>query len=385
MVIEVDGEVWDLGRPILHDARVRLIRTEDPEALAVIRHDCAHVMAEAVQGLFPGTQVTIGPAIDNGFYYDFFRAEPFSTDDLARIEARMAEIVQGQQAVLARGSQPRHARDKFRAAGRAVQGWSCLDAIPRRPAGDALPSGRLVRPVPRPACARPPARSARSSSPRSPAPTGVATAATRSCSGSTAPPLPAGRARRLSAPARGGGAPRPSPHRPRDGSVPRPGRGARARCSGTRTAGSCGGRWRTISARRLDRTGYSEVKSPQLIDKVLWERSGPLATSSASNMFFDRGRQAHLRAQADELPRPRADLQPGPAQLPRPAAARWPSSARCHRNEPSGALHGIMRVRAFTQDDAHIFCTRDRSRRERRLLRPAARASTGISASPTCG
>ena len=77
---------------------MRLIRAEDPEALAVIRHDCAHVMAEAVQDLFPGTQVTIGPAIENGFYYDFFRNEPFSTDDLARIEARMAEIVEGRPA-----------------------------------------------------------------------------------------------------------------------------------------------------------------------------------------------------------------------------------------------------------------------------------------------
>ena len=67
----------------------------------MIRHDCAHVMAEAVQELFPGTQVTIGPAIENGFYYDFFRNEPFSTEDLARIEARMAEIVQGRPAVRA--------------------------------------------------------------------------------------------------------------------------------------------------------------------------------------------------------------------------------------------------------------------------------------------
>ena len=90
-----------------HDASVRLIRTEDPEALAVIRHDCAHVMAEAVQDLFPGTQVTIGPAIENGFYYDFSRDEPFSTDDLARIEARMGEIVKADKPFVARRGEPR--------------------------------------------------------------------------------------------------------------------------------------------------------------------------------------------------------------------------------------------------------------------------------------
>ena len=93
LVVEVDGVAQDLDRPIEADSRIKLIRAEDAAALAVIRHDCAHVMAEAVQDLFPGTQVTIGPAIENGFYYDFFRNEPFSTDDLARIEARMAEIV----------------------------------------------------------------------------------------------------------------------------------------------------------------------------------------------------------------------------------------------------------------------------------------------------
>src|SRR5215467_14604163 len=93
LILEVDGKQWDLFRPIEHDARIRIITRKDPEALELIRHDAAHVLAMAVQDLFPGTQVTIGPAIDDGFYYDFARAEPFTLEDLPKIEAKMHEII----------------------------------------------------------------------------------------------------------------------------------------------------------------------------------------------------------------------------------------------------------------------------------------------------
>ena len=92
-MIEVDGEYQDLSRPIEGDASIRLIKRDDEEALNFIRHDCAHVLAEAVQTLFPGTQVTIGPTIEDGFYYDFARNEPFTTEDLPKIEKKMAEII----------------------------------------------------------------------------------------------------------------------------------------------------------------------------------------------------------------------------------------------------------------------------------------------------
>jgi threonyl-tRNA synthetase len=93
LVLEVNGKEWDLTRPIDADSKVRIVTRKDPEALALIRHDAAHVLAMAVQDLYPGTQVTIGPAIENGFYYDFARDEPFTPDDLSKIEARMHEIV----------------------------------------------------------------------------------------------------------------------------------------------------------------------------------------------------------------------------------------------------------------------------------------------------
>src|SRR5579883_760037 len=93
LAVRVNGELRDLNRPIEKDAAVAIVTRKDPEALELLRHDAAHVMAEAVQELFPGTQVTIGPAIENGFYYDFARTEPFTPEDLGRIEARMKEIV----------------------------------------------------------------------------------------------------------------------------------------------------------------------------------------------------------------------------------------------------------------------------------------------------
>ncbi|MBV9061422.1 MAG: TGS domain-containing protein, partial [Alphaproteobacteria bacterium] len=93
LIAEVDGKEWDLFRPLESDAQLRIVTKKDPEALELIRHDMAHVLAMAVQALYPGTQVTIGPAIEDGFYYDFARDEPFTPEDLPKIEAKMHEII----------------------------------------------------------------------------------------------------------------------------------------------------------------------------------------------------------------------------------------------------------------------------------------------------
>ena len=94
IAIKLNGEIVDLARKIENDSSIQIIKKEDQDALTIIRHDCAHVMAEAVQSRFPGTQVTIGPAIENGFYYDFARNEPFTLSDLPKIEKKMHEIIQ---------------------------------------------------------------------------------------------------------------------------------------------------------------------------------------------------------------------------------------------------------------------------------------------------
>src|ERR1700677_5076423 len=93
VAMALDGELADLNDPIEADAKIELVNRDDPRALELLRHDAAHVLAEAVQSLWPGTQVTIGPVIENGFYYDFFRNEPFTPEDFAAIEKKMREIV----------------------------------------------------------------------------------------------------------------------------------------------------------------------------------------------------------------------------------------------------------------------------------------------------
>lgn len=100
VAIRVDGELRDLTRPIEHDASVEIITRDSDDGLEILRHDAAHVMAEAVKELFPDTQVTIGPAIENGFYYDFARDEPFSSEHLEQIEERMRQIVDRDEAVV---------------------------------------------------------------------------------------------------------------------------------------------------------------------------------------------------------------------------------------------------------------------------------------------
>src|ERR1700677_412063 len=93
VAMALDGKVVDLSDPIEHDAKIEFLTRDDPRALELIRHDAAHVLAEAVQTLWPGTQVTIGPEIENGFYYDFFRNEPFTPEDFAAVEKRRREII----------------------------------------------------------------------------------------------------------------------------------------------------------------------------------------------------------------------------------------------------------------------------------------------------
>ena len=121
VAMTLDGELADLTDPISADAAITIVTRDDPQALELIRHDSAHVMAEAVQTLFPGTQVTIGPVIENGFYYDFFRNEPFSSDDFTAIEDKMREII-GHDRPFTKSVWPRdRAKDVFEKMGEPVR------------------------------------------------------------------------------------------------------------------------------------------------------------------------------------------------------------------------------------------------------------------------
>ena len=235
-------------------------------------------MAEAVQDLFPGTQVTIGPAIENGFYYDFFRNEPFSTDDLARIEARMAEIVRADLPFVREEVSRDAARARFDAMGERFK-LELLDAIPGGRAGHALSPGRVVRPVPRPARAVDrPDRRLQADQGR-----GLLLARRRQERAAAADlrhgVRDQGRARRLPAPARGGGAARPSQARPRDGPVPRPGRG---------------GRLGLLAPARLDAVaGGGELHPPPARRRGLSSRSRrPSSTTACSGSARATGRSS---------------------------------------------------------------------------------------------
>ena len=129
LAVALDGEMRDLVDPIERDAKVEIITKDDPRGLELIRHDAAHVMAQAVQELYPGTQVTIGPVIENGFYYDFQRNEPFTIDDLPKIEAKMREII-GRDAAFTKEFWSREeAKDYFRDHGEYFK-VELVDAIP---------------------------------------------------------------------------------------------------------------------------------------------------------------------------------------------------------------------------------------------------------------
>src|SRR5438477_10070888 len=129
VAIQLNGQLTDLSAPIATDAAVRIITRDDPEALGLIRHDCAHVLAEAVQELFPGTQVTIGPIIENGFYYDLYRVPPFTPEDFPAIEKKMREIIARNAAFTREVWSGDRARDVFRSKGEGFK-IELIDAIP---------------------------------------------------------------------------------------------------------------------------------------------------------------------------------------------------------------------------------------------------------------
>src|SRR6516165_5056269 len=129
VAMAVDGALADLADPIDRDAKVEFINREDPRALEMIRHDAAHVLAEAVQSLWPGTQVTIGPVIDNGFYYDFYRNQPFTPEDFPAIEKRMGEIIAGDKPFTKEVWSRDEAREVFRDKGEMFK-VELVDAIP---------------------------------------------------------------------------------------------------------------------------------------------------------------------------------------------------------------------------------------------------------------
>ena len=353
----VDDEPWDLTRPISQDAAIRLITNRDEDALELVRHDCAHIMAEAVLELFPETQVTIGPAIENGFYYDFYRETSFTPEDLEAIEKRMHEIVDRDEEIV-RGTWSRDEAVAFYKEKNEPFKVELVESIPQGETVSHYTQGNFID-----LCRGPHLPS-----------TGRAGHAFKIMKvagaywrgDSTKPMLQRiyGTAwlteKDLNAYLHMLEEAEKRDHR-------KLGRALDLFHMQEEATGSVFWHQRgwvlyrqieQYMRRRLDAAGYGEVKTPQLIDRSLWEASGHW-DKFGDNMFT-----AHSEDDRTLALKPMNC--PGHVQIYRQGVKsyrdlplRMAEFGSCHRNEPSGALHGIMRVRAFTQDDAHIFCTED--------------------------
>ena len=356
----VNGVLVDLADPILADATLQIVTRDDERALELIRHDAAHVLAEAVQELHPGTQVTIGPVIENGFYYDFFRAEPFSQADFAPIEKKMREIIQRDKPFTKSVKTREEAKEFFRAKGEGFK-VELVDSIPGSEDIKFYDQGGWVD-----MCRGPHMNS-----------TGkigtafklmkVAGAYWRG--DSTKPMLT-----RIYGTAWANDKDLQNYVTALEEAEKRDHRklGREMDLFHFQEEGPGVVFWHAkgwtmfqqliaYMRRRLSKLDYQEVNAPQLLDKSLWETSGHWEWYR-EGMFAATSAGEHTEDEQVFALKPMNC--PGHVQLfkhglrsYRELPMRLAEFGAVHRYEPSGALHGLMRVRGFTQDDAHIFCT----------------------------
>ena len=360
----VDGRPVDTSHLIDADASLAIVTAKDPEGLEIIRHSTAHLLAQAVQSIYPDAQVTIGPVIEDGFYYDFAFKRPFTPEDLALFEAKMHEIAKADLAVQRRVMPRDEAVELFRRMGEHYKAeiissipageqislygqgeWFDLCRGPHVPSTGKLGAFKLMK---------------------------VAGAYWRGDSKNemlqriygtawaNEKDLKAYLTRLEEAEKRD--------HR-------RIGRELDLFHMQEEAVGSVFWHpkgytlWLAVESymrERLAEAGYVEVKTPQLIDRVLWEKSGHWE-NYRPNMFVAESEERILAVKPMNCPGHIQIFRQGIKSY-RDLPLRMAEFGACHRNEPSGALHGLMRVRAFTQDDAHVFCTEDQIDSETRAF-----------------
>lgn len=351
----VDGKLVDLSHVIDGDAAVAIITARDPEGLEIIRHSTAHLMAQAVKELFPEAQVTIGPAIENGFYYDFSYTRAFTPEDLKAIEARMDELVK-KNIPIVREEMPREeAIDFFKALGEHYK----AEIIASIPAGEVISLYRqgdfvdLCRGphVPSTGCLKVhhlmkvAGAYWRGDSKNEMLQRIYGTAwATKDEQKAYLEMLAEAEKR---------------DHR-------RLGRELDLFHLQDEAPGMVfwhakgWALWQVIEQfmrRVYQDNGYEEVKAPQLLDRSLWERSGHWA-KYRDNMFTTESENRYYALKPMNCPG-HTQIFNSKLRSYRDLPLRIGEFGQCHRNESSGSLHGLMRVRGFTQDDGHIFCTED--------------------------
>ena len=361
IILKLDGAQWDLTRPIENNAAIEIVTRDQPEALEVLRHDAAHVLAQAVQELFPGTQITFGPSTEVGFYYDFARDEPFTEADLETIEKRMREIVQRDLPITREVWNRDEAIAYFRKIGEKYKAeWICEGISPDeelsiyRQGGDwldmcmgpHLPStGRL----------------------------GTAFKLTKVSGAYWRGDAKNAQLQRIYGVAFANDKDLKAYLHMMEEAEKRDHRRLGKQLDLFHIQEEAVGQvfwhpkgysiYRSLEAyirRKIGAKGYVEVKTPLLLDRKLWERSG----------HWDKYHENMFIAEVQESESHHSSLALKPMNCPghvqifnqgitsyRDLPLRMAEFGSCHRYEPSGALHGLMRVRGFTQDDAHIFCT----------------------------
>ncbi|MFT5507877.1 MAG: threonyl-tRNA synthetase [Hyphomicrobiaceae bacterium] len=355
VALVLDGELVDLADPIDRDAGVKIVTRGDDEALELIRHDCAHVLAEAVQELFPGTQVTIGPVIQDGFFYDFARDEPFHLDDLEKIEAKMHEIIKRNAPFTKEVWTREKAIEHFKATGEDYK-VELIDAIP---VGEDL---KMYRQGDWMDLCRGPHMTSTGQIGTAFKLMKLAGAYWRGDSNNAMLQRIYGTAwasdKDLKAHLHQIEEAEKRDHRKlgREMSL------FHFQEEGPGVVFWHPKGWELFQTltnymrRRQNAAGYKEVNAPQILDKSLWETSGHWEWYQ-ENMFAtttEDDRQFAIKPMNC----------PGHVQIfkhglrsYRELPYRISEFGCVHRYEPSGALHGLMRVRGFTQDDAHVFCT----------------------------
>jgi threonyl-tRNA synthetase len=357
VLVKLDGELLDVERPLAKGGRFEVLTRESPEALETIRHDVSHILAEAVQELFPGTQVTIGPAIEDGFYYDFARAEPFSLDDLAKIEQRMREIVDRDEPIRREVWSRQDAIEHFKSIGETYKA-EIIEDLPPDEAISVYRQGSW-----KDLCRGPHLPSTKSA--------GKAFRLTKLAGAYWRGDHRNAQLQRIYGTAWASEADLEAYVRRIEEAEKRDHRRIGRAMDLFHLQEEAKGMifwhpkgwtlYRTLEAylrRRLDADGYQEVKTPQIMDRTLWERSGHWEKFGQNMFVCETTEGEELAVKPMNCPGHIQIFNVGQKSY-RDLPLRMSEFGSCHRFEPSGALHGIMRVRAFTQDDAHIFCRDD--------------------------
>jgi len=363
LIMEVDGDLKDLSHEITKDAKVRIITSKDKEGLEVIRHDAAHIMAMAVQELFPGTQVTIGPVIENGFYYDFARKEPFTSEDLKKIEVKMSEIIDNDVKTRREVWERDKAIAHFKKIGEKYKA-EIIESIPKNEELSVYHHGDTWHDL-----CRGPHLVSSSKIGKAFKLTKVSGAYWRGDSNnemlqriygtcwSSKKDLDDYLHRLEEAEKRD--------HRKL---------GKEMDLFHFREESPGSVFWhekgwvlfqRLIEYMRMKQrlAGYKEINTPELLDKTLWEKSGHWEKFGEHMFTSETPDEKTFAVKPMNCPGCVQVFNQGLKSY-RDLPLKLSEFGKVHRYEPSGALHGLLRVRAFTQDDAHIFCTEDQITQE---------------------